>query len=120
MKALNVKALLGTFDEHWHPRVIGRLNGQEVRIAKLLGEFDWHRHDDAEELFYIVEGEMVLRFREREVPLRAGDLCIVPRGAEHQPYAERECHVLLFEPEGTRNTGNLENERTVQPIDLSE
>ena len=118
MERINVKEKLAAFDEHWQPHVIGRLNGQEVRVAKLRGEFDWHFHADAEELFYIVSGSMVLRFRDREVPLAEGDLCIVPRGVEHQPYAENECHVMLFEPDGTRNTGNLENERTRTPIDL--
>jgi mannose-6-phosphate isomerase-like protein (cupin superfamily) len=104
---------LALFDERWSPRIVAELNGQEVKLAKLEGEFPWHDHAEADELFLVLEGELVIRFRDGEVRLRAGELVVVPRGVEHSPVAESECHVLLFEPAGTRNTGDVEHELTV-------
>ena len=86
-----------------------------MRLAKLKGEFLWHSHADAEELFLVLKGRLTLRLRDRDVQLEEGELFIVPRGVEHLPVAEEEVHVLLFEPKGTRNTGALRNERTVVP-----
>jgi mannose-6-phosphate isomerase-like protein (cupin superfamily) len=93
--------------DYWSPRVIATCNGQEVRAAKLLGEFVWHRHDDADELFHVVEGRLTIEFRDGHIELEPGQMCLVPRGVEHRPVAEAECHVLLFEPAGTRSTGNV-------------
>ncbi len=112
--------LLDKFDlihDHWRPRVVGELNGQHVRISKVLGEFIWHRHDDADELFFVVRGSLTIRLRDREVVLNEGDLFIVPRGVEHQPVAEREAWLMLFEPAETLNTGEQRNERTIERLE---
>lgn len=102
-----------SIDAFWEPRIAGELNGQAVKLAKVDGEFVWHHHDEADELFLVVEGELRLEFRDREdVTLGAGELFVVPRGVEHRPVAEEETHLLLFEPAETRNTGNVANERT--------
>lgn len=105
---------LGLFSEHWTPHVIAELNGQHVKVAKLLGEFPWHSHADEDELFLVVKGSLVIRFRDGDVPLGEGELLVVPRGVEHAPLAETECEVLLFEPAGTRNTGELDHALTVE------
>ena len=108
---------LAGFAEHWSPRIVGELNGQQVKLAKLLGEFVWHSHADEDELFYVLHGRLRMRLRDREIVLDPGEFLIVPRGVEHQPVADEEVHVLLFEPASTLNTGNVVNERTVrQPL----
>lgn len=111
---VNVAEKLALFEERWSPRIVADLNGQQVKIAKLEGEFPWHSHADEDELFLVVKGELTIRFREGDVNLGEGELLVVPRGIEHAPLAERECHVMLFEPASTRNTGQLEHELTVQ------
>jgi mannose-6-phosphate isomerase-like protein (cupin superfamily) len=90
----------------WCPEAVAALNGQEVRLARLEGEFVWHRHADEDELFLVLEGRLRLRFRDGEVELAAGELCVVPRGVEHLPVADAECRVLLFEPASTVPTGD--------------
>jgi mannose-6-phosphate isomerase-like protein (cupin superfamily) len=114
---VNLAEKLSRFSEHWSPKVVGELNGQQVKLAKLLGEFDWHHHEDEDELFLVVRGRLTLRLRDRDVVLDEGEFFIVPRGVEHQPVAEQEAHVLLFEPATTLNTGNLQNQRTVRELD---
>jgi mannose-6-phosphate isomerase-like protein (cupin superfamily) len=91
---------------------VGELNGQHVKLVKFQGPFVWHHHDDEDEMFLVLKGGFVMEFRDRTVALKEGEFLIVPRGMEHRPVAENEVHVLLFEPAGTRNTGNVENERT--------
>ncbi|MEM1417939.1 MAG: cupin domain-containing protein [Myxococcota bacterium] len=111
---VNLAAKLARFDERWSPRIVGELNGQHVKLAKLEGEFVWHRHADADELFLVLEGTLLMRLRDGDVRLEAGEMLIVPRGVEHQPVAEGVVHVLLFEPAGTLNTGDAATEaRTV-------
>lgn len=118
---INLAAKFALIDDYWSPRIVGELNGNVVKLAKIKGEFVWHHHADEDELFLVVQGEMVMRLREdahdsaavTERAVREGELIIVPRGVEHCPVAADECHILLFEPQGTRNTGNVENERTV-------
>lgn len=112
MEKVNIAEKLARFTEHWSPRIVGELNGQQVKLAKLLGEFDWHHHEHEDELFLVIRGRLTLRLRERDVTLEEGEFFIVPAGVEHQPIAEQEVHVLLFEPASTLNTGNLRNERT--------
>ena len=104
---------LGQFSEHWSPRIVGELNGQHVKLAKLLGDFVWHKHAAEDELFLVLHGELLIELRDGEIRLGPGEFAIVPRGVEHRPVAEREVHVLLFEPASTVNTGELRNERTV-------
>ncbi len=105
---------LASFDDLWAPRIIAELNGQHVKIVKLEGEFVWHHHDDEDELFLVLEGRLVIDLRDRTLELGPGQLCVIPRGVEHRPRAERETRVLLFEPAATLNTGNVRDERTVQ------
>ena len=96
---------LGLFSEHWSPKVVARLNDYEVKLAKLKGEFVWHTHDDTDELFLVIAGELVIQLRDRDVVVRAGELFVVPRGVEHCPIATDEVHALLIEPAGVVNTG---------------
>jgi len=105
-RAINPKQRLSTFDERWSPRIIASLNDYQLKLAKLEGEFVWHRHTETDELFLVLEGELELRFRDGKTTLCAGELCVVPRGVEHQPFAAAECHVLLIEPAGTVSTGD--------------
>ena len=94
---VNLAQKFSLFQEHWSPKLIGELNGQHVRLAKIQGAFDWHSHEGEDELFLVIEGSMVMRLRDREIPLEKGEMLIVPRGVEHQPYAEEEVHLLLFD-----------------------
>ena len=109
MQPINLVACLRQFSEHWSPRIIASLNDQEVKLAKFQGVFDWHAHENEDELFLVVQGEFTMEFRDRSVILREGEMIVVPRGVEHRPVAEQECHVLLFEPAGIINTGNARN-----------
>ena len=109
MQPINLVACLRKFSEHWSPRIIASLNDQEVKLAKFQGVFDWHAHENEDELFLVVQGEFTMEFRDRSVILREGEMIVVPRGVEHRPVAEQECHVLLFEPAGIINTGNARN-----------
>lgn len=100
--------------EHWSPRIAAELNGQHVKLVKFRGEFVWHRHEHEDELFLVHRGRFRMEFRDRVVELAQGDFIIVPRGVEHRPVADEEVEVVLFEPAGTLNTGNVHNERTVE------
>lgn len=103
--------------EHWSPKIVGELNGQEVRLAKLLGSFVWHRHDAEDELFLVHRGRLRMEFRDHAVELAPGDVLIVPHGVEHRPVADEEVEVVLFEPATTLNTGNIRNERTLDHLE---
>src|SRR5271165_5690377 len=109
MDKVNVTEKLSQIHDHWKPRIIGELNGQEVKVVKFLGPFVWHHHDNEDELFFCVSGRFRIQFRDRTVELQAGDLFIVPKGVEHCSLAEEEAHVLIFEPAATSNTGNVED-----------
>jgi mannose-6-phosphate isomerase-like protein (cupin superfamily) len=105
--------------EHWSPRVVARLNGQEVKVARFRGAFTWHHHEREDELFLVHRGRFRMEFRDRTVELGPGDLLVVPRGVEHRPVADEEVEVLLFEPAGTLNTGNVRDAFTIErPEDL--
>jgi mannose-6-phosphate isomerase-like protein (cupin superfamily) len=110
---VNLAEKFALFSETWQPRVAADLNGQQVKLVKLLGEFVWHHHADEDELFLVVRGRLRMQFRGGEVAVGAGELLVVPRGVEHRPVADAETHVLLFEPASTLNTGNVTSERTV-------
>lgn len=114
MEKVDLSAALERITDHWSPRIVGELNGQQVKLAKLQGEFVWHHHEHEDELFLVLDGELTLEFRDRSVTLEQGQFIVVPRGVEHRPVAEHEAHVLLFEPASTLNTGNVRNERTVE------
>ncbi len=109
---VNLTEKLALFHDHWTPKVVGELNGQHVKLVKFRGEFVWHHHDE-DELFLVVKGRFVMEFRDRQARLEEGEFLIVPRSIEHRPVAEEEVHVLLFEPAGTLNTGDVQDERTV-------
>jgi len=114
---VNLSEKLASFRDHWKPRIVGELNGQQVKLVKFIGEFVWHHHDDEDELFLVVKGRFRMEFRDRDVWLEEGELIVVPRGVEHRPVADEEAHVLLFEPASTLNTGNVRNERTVDALE---
>ena len=101
--------------EHWRPKVVAQLNGQELKLVKFAGVFPWHHHEQEDELFLVWRGEMTIEFRDHRVVLRAGEFCVVPRGLEHRTMAETEAEVLLFEPVQTRNTGNVVDEIFTAP-----
>lgn len=113
VRAIDLADALASFDELWSPRVVGELNGQHVKIVKVEGEFVWHHHEHEDELFLVLAGRLVIEHEDGETTLEPGQLAIVPRGMEHRPRADRETHLLLFEPASTLNTGNVRNERTV-------
>jgi mannose-6-phosphate isomerase-like protein (cupin superfamily) len=117
MEKVNLAEKLALFHDHWHPRVVGDLNGQQVKLVKFQGEFVWHQHDHEDELFLVVNGQFRMEFRDRTVELKAGELIIVPRGVEHRPVAEQEVEVMLFEPASVLNTGNVRNELTVAQLE---
>ena len=110
---VNLGEKLSLFRSHWEPKIVGELNGQHVKLVKFRGPFLWHKHEDEDEMFLVIHGEFDMEFRDRTVPLREGEFLIVPKGVEHRPVAEREAHVLLFEPASTINTGDAGGPRTV-------
>lgn len=113
IQKVNLKEKFSLFDEHWSPKIVGQVNDCEVKLAKLLGEFEWHHHDDEDEMFLVVKGQLLMKFRDRDILLEEGEFLIVPRGVEHLPVAEEEAWVMLVEPKGTLNTGTVVSERTV-------
>ena len=104
--AINLKEKLAKFSEHWSPKIIARMNDYHFKLVKLHGDFVWHSHDHTDEAFIVLDGEMSIDFRDRRVGLKSGEMFVVPKGVEHKPFAENECHVMLVEPAGTINTGN--------------
>ncbi|MFP6769560.1 MAG: cupin domain-containing protein, partial [Planctomycetaceae bacterium] len=110
---VNLAEKLQQFTECWSPRIVGELNGQHVKLAKLEGEFVWHHHEREDELFLVLQGHLSIHLRDRIVELDEGEFFIVPRGVEHKPVTDVETHVLLLEPTSTLNTGNVRNDRTV-------
>ncbi len=106
MDAININQKFGLISNHWQPHIVGELNGQHVKLAKLKGEFVWHSHEYEDELFLVVKGCLKIAFRDKIVTLNEGEFTIVPKGVEHKPVAEDEVHVLLFEPKSTVNTGD--------------
>ena len=113
MTKVNLREKFALFGDHWSPKVVGELNGQQVKLVKFQGEFVWHHHEAEDELFLVLHGRFRMEFRDRWVWLEEGEFLIVLRGVEHRPVAEEEVHVLLFEPASTLNTGNVRDERTV-------
>ena len=117
MTKVNLAQKLSQIDEHWSPRRIGSVNDTDVKIVKLQGEFVWHHHEAEDELFLVLRGRLLMQFRDREEWIEEGELIIVPRGVEHRPVAPEEVEIMLVEPVGTLNTGNVRSERTVDVID---
>lgn len=106
----------GLFADHWSPKIVGELNDSYIKLAKLKGEFVWHHHDDEDELFFVVKGNLLIKFKDKEVRLEEGEFMVIPKGVEHLPVAEQEVCVMLIEPKTTLNTGNIINERTVAEL----
>jgi len=120
-RPINLAEKFAAIPDHWNPRIVAQLNGQHVRLARLLGDFVWHRHDEEDELFLVVRGRLQMGMRvageERWEEIAPGELIVIPRGLEHCPRAREEVHVLLFEPAGTLNTGNVSDERTRRSLE---
>jgi mannose-6-phosphate isomerase-like protein (cupin superfamily) len=114
---VNLAKKLSQFHEHYSPKIVGEVNDALVKLVKAKGEFLWHHHDNEDELFLVIKGRLRMRFRERDVWVEPGEFIIVPRGVEHMPVAEEEVHIMLFEPKSTLNTGNVQNERTLEELE---
>ena len=121
IRKVNLAEKLALFTEYWSPKIVGDLNDAHVKVVKLRGEFVWHHHDDEDELFLVVKGQLRMRYlengAEREMNIGPGEFVIIPRGTEHLPSAEGETHIVLLEPKSTLNTGNVRNERTVEELE---
>ena len=113
-RPVNFSQKFGLLREHWQPRVVAELNDYQFKVVKLQGDFVWHSHQDSDEAFVVIEGELRIDFRDGAVRLSAGEMFVVPRGVEHKPYAEREVRMLLIEPRGVPNTGDQGGDRTAQ------
>ena len=118
MKKINLEQKFSLFTEHWCPKIIAELNGQHVKIAKVKGEFEWHHHSDADELFWVTKGFLKIHLRTETIELAPGEFFVVPRGVEHKPEATDEVHLVLFEPVGTLNTGEVQSSKTVADPDV--
>jgi len=117
MKAINLLEKFQLFSEHWTPKKIGELNGQQVLLAKLKGEFIWHTHEHEDELFLIIKGKLKIAFKDTIIELNEGEMYIIPKGIAHKPIAEEEVHVLLFEPLEIKHTGNITSNLTVKTFE---
>lgn len=116
MDKINLAEKLELIDEHWRPKVVGELNGQEVKVVKFQGAFPWHRHENEDEMFMALKGSFRLEFRDKTIELNEGEFIVVPRGTEHRPVADEEVEVLLFEPANLKNTGNIEDAEFTAPV----
>jgi mannose-6-phosphate isomerase-like protein (cupin superfamily) len=116
MDKINIYQKLALFNEYWSPKIAGEINDSYVKLAKLKGEFEWHYHENEDELFLVVKGELLLKLRDRDISLKEGEFFIVPKGVEHLPVAYEEAHVIFIEPKSTLNTGNVQDERTVSEL----
>lgn len=112
VRKINIPASFDRIPEPWSPHIAARVNGQDVRLAKIEGAFEWHRHDGVEEAFFVVKGAFTMRFRDHDVAMSQGDFIVVPAGVEHMPTADEECWIMLIENAGTLNTGEVESERS--------
>ena len=112
MEKVNIQQKLSLFSEHWSPKIVGELNGQQVKLVKFKGEFVWHKHDHEDELFYVVKGSFDMQYRDRTITVNENEFLIVPKGVEHRPVAEQEVSIMLFEPATTLNTGDMVGDLT--------
>ena len=117
MEKVNLAEKLTMFSEYWSPKIVGELNGQHVKLAKLKGEFIWHKHDNEDELFFVIKGSLKMEFRDRTVLVNENEFLIVPKGVEHRPVSDEEVYVMLFEPATTLNTGDTKSELTKYELD---
>jgi len=117
MQVVNLAEKFAQFSDYYNPRIIGELNGQQIKAAKVKGDFIWHHHENEDELFLVVKGKLTMDFRDKTVDIHPGEFIIVPRGVEHRPRADEETEMLLFEPDSTLNTGNTVNELTREKLE---
>ena len=117
MEKVNLTQKLSLFNEQWRPKIVGEMNGQQIKLVKFKGLFVWHHHDNEDELFYVVKGSFDMEFRNEIVTINEGEFIVVPKGVEHRPNAKEEAAVMLFEPATTLNTGNVENEITQRKLE---
>lgn len=119
MNKINTNEKLKLINKYWDPKIAGGLNGQQVKLVKFKGKFVWHKHENEDEMFYVIKGKFKMKLRTGDIEISENEFIIIPKGTEHCPYAEEEVSVMLFEPAGTLNTGNTENEFTVkQPEEI--
>ena len=111
-QSINFEDKLAKFSEHWSPKIIAQMNDYHFKVVKVQGEFVWHDHPETDEVFIVLKGKLEIQFRDGAVVLNEGEMFVVPKGTEHKPVADEECHLLLVEPAGTVNTGDVVNERT--------
>jgi mannose-6-phosphate isomerase-like protein (cupin superfamily) len=117
IEPINIKQKFDSINELWSPKIIAQLNDYHIKIAKVMGEFIWHRHNETDEAFIVIEGELDIHLRDRVIKLGSGDLYVVPKFTEHKPIAEKECKILLIEPAGTVNTGDYMGDWTKEKDD---
>ena len=117
MEAVNLLEKFDLINEYWSPRLLGELNNQAVKIAKLKGEFIWHHHENEDEMFFVIEGELTIKLKDRDIVLKENEFFIIPKGVEHKPVAKDEVWVMMFEPISTINTGNVQSDITIDKIE---
>ncbi len=117
MDKVNIYEKLSLFNEYWNPKILGEVNESYVKVAKFKGEFLWHIHENEDEMFYVLKGQLIIKFRDKDITLDQGEFLIIPKGTEHMPVAKEEVHVMLIEAKTTLNTGNVINERTVEKFE---
>jgi mannose-6-phosphate isomerase-like protein (cupin superfamily) len=117
METVNLAQKFSTFSDYWSPKIAAELNDSHIKLVKLKGEFVWHHHDDEDELFLVVKGRLLIKLRDRDLWVNEGEFVVIPKGVDHLPVAQDEVHVVLIEPKTTLNTGNVQNERTVDAPD---
>lgn len=118
MEKVNIAQKLGLIKEYWSPKIVAELNESHIKLAKLKGEFTWHYHENEDELFLVIKGNLTIRLRDRDIQLCEGEFFMIPKGVEHLPIATKEVQVMLIEPKSTLNTGNVVNEKTVEKLDF--
>lgn len=117
MEPINIAEKFNLFNDHWSPKIVAELNGQQIKLAKVKGEFVWHNHQDEDELFFVVKGQLKIMFEDKTATINEGEMLVVPKGVEHKPVAEEEVLLMLFEPKATKHTGEVESELTVRKYD---
>lgn len=117
VQVVNIKEKLSLFSKHWNPKIVGELNDHKVQVVKLKGEFVWHHHEKEDELFWVIKGHLIIHFRDRDIHINEGEFAIIPHLLEHKPEAPEEVEIVLIEPKGAVNTGNVETEKTVKKQD---
>lgn len=117
MEIIDLSQKFSLFNDHWSPKIVGEMNGQEIKLAKVKGEFVWHDHKDEDELFFVVKGTLKIELRDRTIEINEGQMLIVPKGVEHKPVAEEEVLLMLIEPKDTKHTGDVQHTLTVEKYD---